>query len=116
MSLPGRALAAFGALCCGGAVGLAAAAMHALQGQAALQAAVAAAFAFGHGLALLLLAPAAGSRIRRAALGVISAGLVLFAGSLVAAAFAGTSTALAPVGGWLLMLGWVALAADAARG
>ena len=116
MTVATRALAAFGALCCGGAVGLAAASMHAVQGHAAVQAAVAAAFALGHGLPLLLLAPTATTRMRLRALAVLAVGTLLFAGTLFAAAFVGTSTAAAPFGGGLLIAGWLVLAFDAARG
>lgn len=115
MSAPRRALAVAGALCCGGAVALAAVSMHGLEGDAAKQGAIAAAFAFAHGLALLLLAPTASTRLRLVALFALAAGLVLFAGSLAAAAFFATPTGAAPAGGLLLMAGWALLAADAVR-
>ena len=115
MSLPRRALAGFGALCCSAAVALAAVAMHGLDGNAATQGAIAAAFAFGHGMALLLLAPAASTRRRLAGLAALGAGLVLFAGSLAAAAFLATSTGAAPAGGLMLIVGWLLVAADAVR-
>ena len=89
--------------------------MHGLDGHAATQGAIAAATAFGHGLALLVLAPTASTRGRLAALLVLAAGLVLFAGSLAAAAFFATPTCAAPAGGLLLMAGWVLLAVDAVR-
>ena len=110
-----RALAVAGALCCGAAVALAAVSMHGLDGRAATQGAVAAAFAFGHGLALLLLAPTASTRLRQGALLAIATGLVLFAGSLAAAAFLATPTGAAPAGGLLLMAGWLLVAVDAVR-
>ena len=109
-----RALAMAGALCCAGAVALAAASMHALQGHAAVQGGVAAAFAFAHGLALHALAGGTG-RLGTASLALLFIGVVLFAGSLAAAAFAGISTAAAPAGGIALMVGWLGLAVDAWR-
>jgi uncharacterized membrane protein YgdD (TMEM256/DUF423 family) len=111
-----RTLAASGAVCCAAAIALAAAAMHGLAGHEATQAALAAAFAFAHGLALLVLAPATTSRLRLAALVTIAVGMVLFAGTLSAAALAGMPTGAAPAGGVLLMLGWLVLAVDAAAG
>jgi uncharacterized membrane protein YgdD (TMEM256/DUF423 family) len=110
-----RGLAAFGALACGVAVALAAYASHGLEGQAAHRVGLAALFAFGHGLALLLLAPGAAARLRRIALCVLLAGLLLFAGSLLGAAFWALPTTLAPAGGLLLMLGWLMIAGDALR-
>ena len=110
-----RALAAFGALACGVAVGLGAYASHGLDGEAARRVGLAALFAFGHGMALLLLAPGAGTRLRTAGLSALAVGLLLFSGSLLAAVFLSASTALAPLGGILLMLGWLAVAADALR-
>ena len=109
------ALAAFGALACGVSVGLGAYASHGLDGDAARRVGLAALFAFGHGLALLLLAPAAGSRLRTAGLSGLALGVLLFSGSLLAAVFLAAPTALAPTGGVLLMLGWLAIAADALR-
>ena len=112
-----RALAVLGALACAVSVGLAAYASHGLDGEAAKRVGLAALFGFGHGLALLLLAPttAPGSRLRAAALCGLALGLLLFSGSLLAAVFLDASTALAPTGGLLLMLGWLLLAIDALR-
>ncbi len=110
-----RALAAFGALACGVSVGLGAYASHGLDGDAARRVGLAALIAFGHGLALLMLAPAAGSRLRTAGLSGLALGVLLFSGSLLAAVFLAAPTALAPTGGVLLMLGWLAIAADALR-
>lgn len=110
-----RALAAFGALACGVSVGLGAYASHGLDGDAARRVGLAALFAFGHGLALLLLAPAAGTRLRSVGLSSLAVGVLLFSGSLLAAVFLSAPTVLAPAGGVLLMLGWLALAADALR-
>ena len=115
MSAAQRALAAFGALACAAAVGLSAYASHGLQGEDARRAGLAALFAFGHGLALLLLAPHAGTRARVVGLFMLALGLALFSGSLLGAALFALPTALAPGGGLLLMLGWLIIAIDALR-
>ncbi len=110
-----RALAACGALACGASVALAAYASHGLDGDAARRAALAAALAFGHGLALVALAPAARGRLRLVALVALLAGLCLFSGTLLGNVLFAASTALAPAGGVLLMLGWLLLAIDSLR-
>ena len=110
-----RCLAAFGALACGVSVAMAAYASHGLEGQAAERVGMAALFAFGHGLALLLLAPAASGRLRLLALAALCAGTCLFAGTLAGAALFALPTTLAPAGGLLLMLGWLMIAGDALR-
>lgn len=115
VSFPRRGLAAFGALACGAAVGLSAYASHGLHGQDAQRVGLAALFAFGHGLALLLLAPGAVSRLRMAGLVALTLGLLLFSGSLIGAALASLPGTLAPAGGLLLMLGWLMIAGDALR-
>ena len=115
MSASHRALAAVGALACAAAVGLGAYASHGLDGDAARRVGLAAIFAFGHGLALLVLAPGAATRLRSAGLCALALGMALFSGSLLGAAFLSTPTALAPTGGLLLMLGWLLLAVDALR-
>ena len=115
MTILRRALAAFGALACGVSVGLGAYASHGLDGDAARRVGLAALFAVGHGLALLLLAPTAHTRLRTVGLSGLALGVVLFSGSLLAAVFLSAPAALAPAGGVLLMLGWLAIAADALR-
>ncbi len=110
-----RALSAFGAVACGVSVGLGAYASHGLDGEAARRVGLAALFAFGHGLALSVLAPAAARRLRTTGLSALALGVLLFSGSLLAAAFLSASTALAPAGGLSLMLGWLMLAVDALR-
>ena len=112
----GRLVAAAGALCAGAGVALAAYASHGAEGQAASWLQTAALFAFGHGVALALLAPVAARMLRLAAAGLLLAGMLLFCGSLVAAALLGWPTALAPLGGSLMMVGWLLLAADLVRG
>ncbi len=109
-----RVLTALAALLCGVAVALGAWAAHAAEPEAARRLAIASVFAFGHGLALIAL------RGRPGVLALTSrcclfAGVLLFSGSLAAAALFATPTALAPAGGLLMMLGWLLVAADLLR-
>jgi uncharacterized membrane protein YgdD (TMEM256/DUF423 family) len=112
---PARALAALGAVACAASVGLGAYASHGLAEADARRAGLAALFLFGHGLALLVLATPAATRVRLLTLSALALGVLLFAGSLLGAVFAATTTALAPAGGVLMMLAWLTLAADALR-
>jgi uncharacterized membrane protein YgdD (TMEM256/DUF423 family) len=107
---PGAWLAAFGALSAGLAVALAAYAAHAAQGADQSRLQTAAAFAFGHGLALAALAPAQVQPLARWALRGIGGGALLFAGSLVGGVLGHWPTTLAPLGGLLMIGGWLALA------
>ena len=109
-----RIVSALAALFCGISVALAAYGAHAADPQVGRRLSIAAAFAFGHGLALLVL------RSREGALAIAAricfiAGTIGFCGSLVGAALAGLPTGLAPAGGMLLMLGWLLAAADLLR-
>lgn len=113
-SLPGRVLASLGAVMLAGSIGLSAYAAHAA-GVEARSLYLAAAMAFGHGLGLVSLAPAARRRLTLLALSVALLGMLLFAGSLVAAHFLATPTRLAPAGGSLMIFGWLIYAADALR-
>ncbi|MEJ7745992.1 MAG: DUF423 domain-containing protein [Luteimonas sp.] len=108
-------LAANGALCAAAAVALAAYAAHGFDGAAQSRLNTAAIFAFGHGVALAILAPAASSRLNRIALAMLYAGVLLFSGSLVFNVLAGWPASLAPLGGTLLIAGWMVLAVDAIR-
>jgi uncharacterized membrane protein YgdD (TMEM256/DUF423 family) len=110
-----RALAVLGAVACAASVGLGAYASHGLAEADARRAGLAALFLFGHGLALLVLATPVATRTRLLALLALALGVLLFAGSLLGAVFAATTTALAPAGGVLMMLAWLTLAADALR-
>ena len=112
---PLRWLAAAGALLAAVSVGLAAYASHAAAPEDRLRLFMAAAFAFGHGAALAVLAMDCPRRLARVALIALFAGTMLFAGSLAAAALVDAPTRLAPVGGLLLMGGWVLLAIDRMR-
>jgi uncharacterized membrane protein YgdD (TMEM256/DUF423 family) len=111
---PARAFAALGALFAGAAVALAALAMHAVSGHESVRLSIAAAIAFGHGLALVAIV-ARGSTLATLARSALALGTLLFAGTLVLTVFAGASPTLAPAGGMLLMAGWVILAADFLR-
>ncbi len=103
-----RTLAATGAACCALAVALGAYAMHAaLAARDHERLAIAALFAFAHGLALAALAPQATTRWRRLSLHVLLIGMILFCGSLAFAAMFGIEPALAPFGGSALILGWL---------
>lgn len=108
-------LGANGALCAAAAVALSAYAVHGLDGAAQSRLNTAAIFAFGHGVALAVLAPSASSRLNRIALAVLYVGVLLFSGSLVFNVLAGWPASLAPIGGTLLIAGWMVLAIDAIR-
>jgi len=109
-----RLVSAIAALFCAISVALGAYAAHAAQPQARQRLALAAAFAFGHGLALLALRTREG-RVAIAARACFIAGTICFAGSLAGAALLGLPTGLAPVGGMLLILGWLVAAVDLLR-
>lgn len=111
-----RYLAAIGSLFAGLSVALSAYAVHAAaagDGKRLLQVAV---FAFLHGLALSALAPLAQRPAALLALVMLLAGVVLFCGSVLAAVVLGLSPALAPVGGTLLISGWLLHAYDRLKG
>lgn len=109
-----RALTAFAALVCGLSVAIGAYASHVAAVQARERLALAALFAFGHGLALLVIA-ARDTRLSTAVKLAFVAGIVLFCGSLAAAGLFSTPTVAAPFGGSLLMLGWLLAAIDYGR-
>lgn len=111
-----RALAGVGSLLAGVAVGLAAYAAHGAEGEAQARLMQAAAFAFGHGLALAALAPLAQRRGALVALVAMLVGVLLFCGSLAAAALLGTPTTLAPTGGVLMIGAWLVHGWDRWRG
>lgn len=104
-------VSALAAIVCAASVGLAAYASHAaLPGQAP-RLGLAAAFAFGHGLALILIA---GRRSRTAGISrmLFLLGIAGFSGGLCFAVFMDARAATAPMGGSLLILGWLVLAYD----
>lgn len=100
-----------GALACALSVALGAYASHAAAGQARERLALAALFAFGHGLALLATDSRA-SVLAGASKLCFILGILLFSGSLAGAALFSVSTRLAPLGGTLMILGWLVLAID----
>jgi uncharacterized membrane protein YgdD (TMEM256/DUF423 family) len=106
-----RACSAAACLLCAAAVALSAYASHGVHGEAQRRLALAAAFAFAHGLAVLATASRSSTTAFAGRLLLLSA-TALFSGSLVAAVFLHSGTALAPVGGVLLMLGWGILAVE----
>lgn len=106
-----NSLAVFAALVCGISVALSAYARHAAIGQRKEWLTLAALFAFGHGLALIALAQR-DSHFSLMVKCTLVLGMVLFSGSLVMAAFFETSTAFVPMGGMVLILGWLLLAVD----
>jgi uncharacterized membrane protein YgdD (TMEM256/DUF423 family) len=110
-----RALTAAGAVLAGAGVALSAYAAHAVEaaGRASLQSA--ALFALVHGVALAALPRQTPHHLGTAALSMLLVGVLLFSGSLVAAHLFATPTRLAPIGGSLLILGWLLYAADACR-
>ena len=108
---PGSASAALGALLCAGAVALAAYASHGADAAQAARFGMAAAFAFAHGIALIVLAP------RRTTLAALVRVLVVlgvagFSGGLCLAAWRGTGAPTAPIGGSLLIVAWLLAALD----
>lgn len=111
----GRLFAFNGALLAATSVALAAYAAHAVDGLAQSRLQTAAVFAFGHGVALVALAPAATGRVARIALLALYFGVLLFSGSLVFNVLAQWPTTLAPGGGLLLIGGWLLWAVDALR-
>lgn len=104
-----------GAMLAAAAVALSAYASHGADVAARDQLALAAAFAFGHGLALAALGARVSRRLGMVALSALLLGTLLFAGSLVAAQLLGMTTRLAPFGGMLLIAGWLLHAVDALR-
>ncbi|MEZ5454632.1 MAG: DUF423 domain-containing protein [Lysobacteraceae bacterium] len=110
-----RVVAGFAALCCAAAVGLGAYASHGLQGQAQSWAETAVAYLLPHGIALFLMAQTASGLLRRAGMLLLVVGVALFAGSLVGAAVWQWPTRLAPIGGSLLILGWLVQAVSVLR-
>lgn len=106
-----RALAAIGAWLCAAAVALSAYAAHAATALAQARLQTAALFAFGHGLALVVLASRGSPRGMRIGIAALLAGVLLFSGSLAMEAVFGLRPRLAPFGGMLLIGGWLWLGA-----
>ena len=102
-----RLLAAGGALCCAIAIGWAAYAAHAVEPALRARADSAMLMLVVHGLALAVFAPRQRSLIELFALLGWAAGIAAFCGSLMLSVLIGSSTALAPAGGVLLMGAWL---------
>lgn len=107
-----RWLRAKGALMAGAGVALAAYASHAAADadRAVLQAA--AVMAFGHGVAIAALARPRMPRVAALAVGLLLAGSLVFAGALTWRVLGGGSSAAAPFGGGMMILGWLLYAAS----
>ena len=110
-----RWLAAIGAVLAALAVALAAYAAHAASPEAQSRLQLAAVFAFGHGVALAALARRVQLRSGRIALWMLAIGVLLFSGSLVAHVLAALPTTYAPLGGMLMIAGWLLHAISAFR-
>ncbi len=107
--------AACGALYAAVAVALSAYASHAVEGVAQSRLQTAAIFAFGHGVALAALAPAASRRVGRIAMWMLCIGVLLFSGSIAGSVLLQLPTIAAPFGGMLLIAGWIVFAIDLLR-
>lgn len=104
-----RPWAALGAVGCALAVAAGAYAAHGLAGLDQQRMQTASLYLFLHGLALLWLGEQPRSRLATLASAGLAAGVLLFSGSLAAAAVFGWPTRLAPLGGSLLILSWLAI-------
>ncbi|MFT4179001.1 MAG: DUF423 domain-containing protein [Thermomonas sp.] len=111
-----RILGGIGSLLAASAVALSAYAAHGVEAAAQGRLMQAAAFAFAHGLALAALSPLAQRRTALFALAAMLLGTLLFAGSLIGGALFGLPTTLAPFGGTLLIVAWLAHGCDRLRG
>lgn len=113
---PSPALPAFGALLAAIAVALSAYASHGLEGAAQRSLMMAAAVAFGHGVALAALSPVHHAKLACVALLGLALGCLLFTGGIAAGVFLGIGGQVAPFGGTLLILSWLLLALASLRG
>ncbi len=110
-----RALASSGAFVLAGSIALAAYASHAADAAARSDLQLAAAMAFGHGVAVAALAPVVRHRLGLLCLVVALLGALLFAGSLAGGHLLGVSTRMAPVGGSLMIGAWLVYAINVLR-
>lgn len=108
-------LVAAGALMAGLSVGLSAYAAHAVDGDARAALQTAAVFAFGHGIALVVLGRAVRGALDLASLAALLLGTLLFTGALVSRHLFNGPAFFAPWGGMLTMLGWALQAVAAFR-
>ncbi|MFL6592144.1 MAG: DUF423 domain-containing protein [Luteimonas sp.] len=105
-----RWLTTLGAVYAAAGIALSAYAAHAAVGGDASRLQTAALFAFGHGVALAALAPGPADRWTFVGLLAIAAGVALFAGSLAARVALHWPATFAPLGGVLLIGGWLVFA------
>lgn len=110
-----RILAAAGGVLAAAGVGLSAYAAHGAEAAARANLQSAALFALAHGIALASLSPHTPRRLGTLALAMLLLGVLLFSGSLAAAHFFGMSTRFAPMGGSMMIFGWLLFAVDALR-
>lgn len=110
-----RLLTAAGAVFAGAGVALSAYAAHGAGASERADLQSAALFALVHGAALAALPRQTPHRVGTLALWMLAAGVLLFSGSLAAAHWFATPTALAPMGGMLMIGGWLLYAVDALR-
>lgn len=110
-----RTFAATGALLAAAGSALSAYAAHAVEGAARASLQSAALFALVHGIALAAFSRQTPHRIGIVALAALLLGTLLFSGSLVGAHVWSLPTRLAPVGGMLMIGGWLLYALDAFR-
>lgn len=110
-----RVLAAAGGVLAAAGVGLSAYAAHGAEGVARANLQSAALFALVHGIALAALSLQTPRRVGMLALSALLLGVLLFSGSLAAAHFFGMPTRFAPMGGSMIILGWLLYAVDAFR-
>ncbi len=105
-----------GGILAAAAVALGAYATHgAADAQAQSNLQLASLYAFGHGIALSALSYGTQRTLGRSALYLLLLGTLLFSGSLALNAVAQVGTALAPMGGIALIVGWALWALDAIR-
>lgn len=111
-----RLLPAAGALLAAAAVALSAYAAHASDGAAQARLQQAALMAFGHGIALAVLGLQPARAVVHGMLAAMLLGVLLFSGSLVLVHLLNWPTRLAPLGGGLMIVSWIGLAAVIASG
>ncbi|MGQ0801711.1 MAG: DUF423 domain-containing protein [Pseudomarimonas sp.] len=118
MSLPAfeRTAAAIAALYCSAAIGLGAYAAHAAAPADGERLERASLYLLVHGVAVIALtAHAARTHLHRLASAVLLFGTALFSGSLCALVLLETPATLAPVGGVMLIAGWMVAACALSR-
>jgi uncharacterized membrane protein YgdD (TMEM256/DUF423 family) len=113
--LPHRVLTAAGAFFAAAGVALSAYAAHGAAASVRADLQSAAMFVLLHGVALAALSRQTIHRLGIVALWMLAVGVLLFSGSLAAAHVFATPTTFAPMGGMLMITGWLLYAVDALR-